>query len=392
LTAVFISPIRPDIVHFVHTSMNKNARQAYAVSPGAGHQHSAESWGTGRAVARVPRVSGGGTGRAGQGAFANSCRKGRMFAPTKTWRRWHRKINTNQKRFAVASALAASALPSLVLARGHRISNVAEIPLVADNALESISKTKQAVSALKALGAYEDVSKAADSKKLRPGKGKMRNRRYVSRRGPLVVFNNDSGISRAFRNLPGVEVAHVDSLNLLQLAPGGHLGRFIVWTASAFKRLVDNWGTTRAASTTKSGYRLPRPQMANSDLTRIINSDEIQSKVRAIIPSVRTFRRLKNPLTNFGVEVKLNPYALALRRSELLSQERRKAAKEALIEAKRKGTAPKPASSKKKHTSQRKNYDNLVNDEQFALSTSNAAHTGGFNVAAKETKEATAEE
>jgi len=384
LPAVFISPIRPDIVHFVHTSMNKNARQAYCVSPDAGHQHSAESWGTGRAVARVPRVSGGGTGRAGQGAFANSCRKGRMFAPTKTWRKWHRKINTNQKRFAVASALAASAFPSLVLARGHRISNVAEIPLVADNKLESVTKTREAVSALKALGAYEDVTKAADSKKLRPGKGKMRNRRYVSRRGPLVVYNTDSGISRAFRNLPGVEVAHVDSLNLLQLAPGGHLGRFIVWTADAFKRLVANWGTTRAPSSTKVNYRLPRPQMANSDLTRIINSDEIQSKLRPVISSARTYRRRKNPLTNLGVEVKLNPYALALRRSELLSQEKRKAARDALIEAKRKGTVKKVASKKgvKSHTAQQhKNYNNLVNDGLFQLSKANSARTGGFNVA-----------
>src|ERR1700710_829427 len=108
-----------------------------------GHQHSAESWGTGRAVARIPRVSGGGTGRAGQGAFGNQCRKGRMFAPTKTWRRWHRKINVNTKRYAVASALAASALPSLVLARGHRITETAEIPLIAEDSLQSIKKTKE---------------------------------------------------------------------------------------------------------------------------------------------------------------------------------------------------------------------------------------------------------
>ena len=59
-----------------------------------------------------------------QGAFGNMCRGGRMFAPTKTWRRWHRKVNINQKRYAVVSALAASALPSLVLARGHRIEQV----------------------------------------------------------------------------------------------------------------------------------------------------------------------------------------------------------------------------------------------------------------------------
>ena len=52
---------------------------------------------TGRAVARIPRVSGGGTHRAGQAAFGNMCRSGRMFAPTKTWRKWHVKINQNQK-------------------------------------------------------------------------------------------------------------------------------------------------------------------------------------------------------------------------------------------------------------------------------------------------------
>merc|ERR1719253_92924 len=108
----------------------------------AGHGHSAHSWGTGRAVSRIPRVSGGGTSRAGQAAFGNMCRKGRMFAPTKTWRKWNRKINVNQKRYAVASALAATALPSLVMARGHRIDSVAEIPCVVDNSVESIQKTK----------------------------------------------------------------------------------------------------------------------------------------------------------------------------------------------------------------------------------------------------------
>ena len=33
-----------------------------------------------------------------------------------------------------------------------------------------------------------------DSKNLRRGKGKMRNRRYVQRKGPLVIYGNDSGI------------------------------------------------------------------------------------------------------------------------------------------------------------------------------------------------------
>ena len=83
MPAVFTAPIRPDIVRTIHTHMAKNKRQAYAVFRRAGHQTAAESWGTGRAVSRIPRVPGGGTHRAGQGAFGNMCRGGRMFAPTK---------------------------------------------------------------------------------------------------------------------------------------------------------------------------------------------------------------------------------------------------------------------------------------------------------------------
>lgn len=84
----------------------------------SGHQTSAESWGTGRAVARIPRVRGGGTHRSGQGAFGNMCRGGRMFAPTRIWRRWHRKINVNQKRYAMVSAIAATSSPALVMSKG----------------------------------------------------------------------------------------------------------------------------------------------------------------------------------------------------------------------------------------------------------------------------------
>ena len=46
-------------------------RQAYAVKPKAGYDTAAESWCTGRAVARIPRAPGGGTHRAGQAAFGN---------------------------------------------------------------------------------------------------------------------------------------------------------------------------------------------------------------------------------------------------------------------------------------------------------------------------------
>ena len=95
MPVVFSAPIRDDLVTFCHSNMALNRRQAHGVYHLAGHEHSAESWGTGRAVARIPRISGSGTHRSGQGAFGNMCRKGRMFAPLKIWRKWHRKINLN---------------------------------------------------------------------------------------------------------------------------------------------------------------------------------------------------------------------------------------------------------------------------------------------------------
>ena len=237
LPDVLVTPIRQDIVHRVHTSLNKNHRQSYGVNMKAGMQQSAISWGTGRAVSRIPRICGGGTHRSGQGAFGNQCRGGRMFNPTKQWRKWTAKSNNNERRVAVCSALAASSVPALLMARGHRISTVQEVPLVISNEIESMSKTKEALSLLKNIKAIEDIEHVKDSKKIRRGTGKMRNRRYVERKGPLLVYASNNGIEQGFRNIPGMEIACVDRLNLLKLAPGGHLGRFVIWTQAAFEKL-----------------------------------------------------------------------------------------------------------------------------------------------------------
>jgi large subunit ribosomal protein L4e len=329
LPAVFTSPIRTDVVQFVHTNVAKNKRQAYARASNAGEQTSAESWGTGRAVSRIPRVGGGGTHRSGQGAFGNMCRGGRMFDPIKSWRRWHRKVNVGQKRYAVCSALAASAIPALVMARGHRISQIAEVPFVISNdAVKSISKTKQAVLLLKSLGAYEDVERVINSRRLRAGKGKMRNRRYTQRRGPLFVYKTKGTINRALRNIPGVESASVERLNLLQLAPGGHLGRFIIWTEEAFAELDNVFGTQKTASKQKHGFVLPAPKMTNADLLRILGSDEVQSQLRPAQKRPTRARIHRNPLKNLNYMLRLNPYAAVQKRAGILaSQKKAKAAK-----------------------------------------------------------------
>jgi large subunit ribosomal protein L4e len=261
-----------------------------------------------------------------------------MFAPTKTWRKWHVKTNQNQKRFATASALAASALPSLVLARGHRIEQVAEIPLIVPNKTENLLRTKEAVALLESLNAYADVVKVSNSRKIRAGIGKIRNRRHRQRRGPLIVYNEDHGIVKAFRNLPGVELACVQHLNLLQLAPGGHLGRFVIWTQSAFAALDTIYGTYGECSSIKKDYSLPQSILSNSDVSRLINSDEVQSVVRTAGPKrqPRPFTQKKNPLKNNGIMIRLNPYAIVVKRAELKRQASQAKTKGAKVEKRKK--------------------------------------------------------
>merc|ERR1711924_120105 len=157
---------------------------------------------------------------------------------------------------------------------------------------------------LKSLGVYADVAKSAKSKNIRRGKGKMRNRRYVCRKGPLVVVtSSDQGLAKSVRNLPGVDACNVERLNLLDLAPGGHLGRLCIWTKGSMAKLDELY----AAGSGK--FVLPENVMSNADLSRLINSDEIQSVVNAPKAAARKVPLKRNPLKNKVAMGKLNPYA-----------------------------------------------------------------------------------
>jgi len=195
---------------------------------------------------------------------------------------------------------------------------------------------------------YTDVEKSARSRKIRSGQGKLRNRRHVQRRGPLIVFNKDEGIHKAFRNLPGVNLVRVDGLNLLQLAPGSHLGRLVVWSQSAFKRLDSIFGTQRVASTEKSGYHLPRSTVTLPDLARLLKSNEIQSVIRPRIAQPKKAGPKHNPLTNINALVKLNPYAATFKRLRTLASTKAntKAAPKTAAKTAAKAPAAKPAPKK----------------------------------------------
>ena len=287
-----------------------------------------------------------------------------MFSPTKIWRRWHRMINVNQKRYAVVSAIAASSIPSLVLARGHKIESVPELPLVVSDSIESVEKTSDALKVLKTIGAFPDVEKAKKSIAIRAGKGKMRNRRYIARKGPLIVYGTEgSKLVKAFRNIPGVEICHVDRLNLLKLAPGAHLGRFVIWTKGAFEKLDSIYGSFDKVSEKKNKYLLPRPKMLNGDLARIINSDEIQSVVRPIKKNFVRAPMKKNPLKNLNVMLKLNPYAKTARRMSLLAEKQRVVDKENKLQKKRKVLSKEELSTIK--ASGRAFYNTMISDSDY---------------------------
>jgi len=244
------------------------------------------------------------------------------------------------------------------MARGHRVETIPEVPLVvADSELSGISKTKDAIRLLKAVGAYADIERVKDSRHIRPGKGKARGRRYVQKKGPLIIHNKTAEGGRkapeivtAFRNIPGIELCHVSRLNLLQLAPGGHVGRFIVWTEGAFKSVDDIFGTRKRDSKQKLGYRPPMPLLTNADIGRIINSEEVQSALRPRKPRARRVGPKKNPLKNLGVMIKLNPYAFA--------QRRRRVAASAPKPPAPKGGVKKPVTqrSQKKHKNPRTQF------------------------------------
>jgi len=325
--AVFKAPIRHDIVNFVHTNLRKNARQAQGVKKIAGEQTSAESWGTGRAVARIPRVRGGGTHRSGQAAFGNMCRGGRMYAPLKTWRKWHKKCNINQRRFAMTSAIAATAVPALVMAKGHMIDNVPEIPLVVSNNVENYNKTKQAVALLKAVGAWDDIKRVYATRRMRAGRGKMRGRKHVQKLGPCIVYNKDNGVVKAFRNIPGISLVPVEALNILRLAPGGHVGRFLIFTQDAAAALDSIYGSDSSASA-KKGWSIPSAVIQNSDLASMLQSDAIQDVLNAPKKTETTRRTMKkNPLNNIKAMLKLNPNAASVKRAAYREEAAAKKAK-----------------------------------------------------------------
>jgi len=226
---VFNEPFRPDVIKKAVLAAQANRLQPYGPDRTAGTLTSAHSWGSGRGAAHVPRLTNG-----SRVARITQARGGRSAHAPNPHKIFAEKINDKERILAIRSAAAATMNKDLVKARGYKFDG--ELPLIVSEDIESLTKTKDVIELLVALGLEADLIRARQ-KQVRGGKGKMRGRQYRKKVGVLIVVGEDKGIGMAARNIAGCDVATLDMVNTELLAPGTHAGRLTVWSESALKMM-----------------------------------------------------------------------------------------------------------------------------------------------------------
>jgi len=237
LPRVFQMSFRPDVIRRVVVALQSHRIQPQGRNVMAGKRTTAESFGVGLGISRIPRVKGSRHRKAGQGAFAPGTVGGRQAHPPKVEKKIYKRINKKEGRLAIRSAIAATADKSLVASRGHVVEKVPSLPIVVSDRIQSVREASRVKKVFEALGVWSDVERVKSSRKIRAGKGKMRGRRTKMGVGPLIVVSEDRGIGKAASNHLGVDVVKVEDLNAELLAPGTHAGRLTIWTESAIKKL-----------------------------------------------------------------------------------------------------------------------------------------------------------
>ncbi|MDY6764176.1 MAG: 50S ribosomal protein L4 [Halobacteria archaeon] len=230
LPDAFEEAYRPDLIQRAFLAANANSKQPYGADPFAGLRTSAESWGSGRGAAHVPRIK---NGR--RAARVPHVKGGRKAHPPKSEKKIGEKVNKKERKKAVRSAVAATANRDLVSQRGHRFSDDVELPVVMNDGFEDLVKTREVVEVLENIGLHEDIERADEGRKIRSGRGKTRGRKYKTPRSILFVTAKEN--FKAARNLAGADVVSAENLSVLDLAPGGVAGRLTVWTEPALEVL-----------------------------------------------------------------------------------------------------------------------------------------------------------
>lgn len=164
---------------------------------------------------------------------APHARKGRTAHPPLVIKKFEERINKKEKLLAIRSAISATTMEDVVKARNHRFT--AKLPIIVSD-IEKLDKTKDVSLMLEKVGVKDDLIRA-NVKKVRAGKGKMRGRKYKTKKGPLIVVSEICPLLRSARAIAGVETITVKHLNATVLAPGGVPGRLTVWSKKAVEEL-----------------------------------------------------------------------------------------------------------------------------------------------------------
>ncbi|MFB6265708.1 MAG: 50S ribosomal protein L4, partial [Candidatus Nanohaloarchaea archaeon] len=173
----------------------------------------------------------------GPGGEAPQAVGGRKAHPPKAEKDFEKDINDKERRKGIRSAVAATMDEELVEERGHEVGDL-ELPLVVESDIEELEETSEIVDLLRNIG-LEDELERVNEKQSRAGRGSNRGRPTREKAGPLLVVGEDRGVSRAARNIPGVEVREVEHLDAEVLAPGTEPGRLVIWSENAVERLEE---------------------------------------------------------------------------------------------------------------------------------------------------------
>jgi large subunit ribosomal protein L4e len=235
---VFETQLRPDLVKRAFWLVGSHGFQPKGRDPMAGERTTAETHspptGTGRS--RIPRVKGERYSRGGMAGGVASVVKGRLPHPPRSEKVIYMGINKKERRLATNSAIAYTGSFDAVKARGHRVKKLA-LPLVVTDDIETVEKAGELLNFLKKVELGSDIERVDRGIKRKTGKSRLRGRVYRTGVGPLIVITNDRGVGKAAGGIPGVKVTRVDSLSVLDLAPGGVPGRLTLWTESALGTL-----------------------------------------------------------------------------------------------------------------------------------------------------------
>ena len=234
LPLVFETPYRPDVIRRAYINLLSHKFQEQGRYPAAGEMVSAESRNTGLGIARLARIRGQGFSRAGQAAGVAGVRAGRIAHPPESWKVIYKKINKKERQLALSSAIAATSHKDIIVSRGHRVEGISDFPIIASDSIESITKSRDLVQALLAFGLAEDLSRSGASK----AKGtKSGSRAKSAGTSALVVVRKDSNVCRLASSIPGIDVKDVESLSVLDLAPGAKPIRLTVFSKGSLEYL-----------------------------------------------------------------------------------------------------------------------------------------------------------